>query len=51
MPEGSHSALHQGAMGEGKISAITFSVTQASVIAISKLASLIIWSFNKLDYT
>lgn len=32
MPEGSHSALHQGPMGEGKINAVIFSVTHALLL-------------------
>lgn len=51
MPEGSHSALHQGPMGEGKISVVIFSMTHALVIAAYELTSLITWSFNKFGYS
>ena len=50
MPEGSHSALHQGPMGEGKISAAILSImTHALLIAARELTSLII--FNKSGYS
>ena len=37
MPEGSHSALHQGPMGEGKVNAIITSEIHALVIAAYEL--------------
>lgn len=43
MPEGSHSALHQGPMGEGKTSALIFSLTYALVIAVYESTSFMIW--------
>lgn len=45
MPEESHSALHQGPMGEGKD--LFSCIYYPPVIAVSKLAGVIIWLFNK----
>lgn len=41
MPEGSHSALHQDPMGEGKINTIKIGMTHVLVIAAYELTSLI----------
>lgn len=45
MPEGSHSALHQGPMGEGKTNAVNL-ILFVLVIADYEITSPVTWNFN-----